>query len=119
MLNKWIKDIFLVILTASILNTVIYILGDQLSIIGIWELDNTSSNEVLEGNRFDIIALNHDFSFTHSTNETVYHGVFYRNEDRLIMVYDDNDYVFIVDMKNKVITHLESGNRYKKITLFE
>lgn len=120
MLITWMKDFLIVITIAALVNTTLYLLEDQLSIIGTWEFLNIDDGDIiLEGNQYDIIEFHRDYTFIHLKNDITYHGFFEKSDKELMLFYGDFESTYRIDIEKKIIIQYETGYTYKKITLFE
>jgi len=119
MLTQWLKDIVSAIIIALIINILLYIINDQTSIIGTWEIE-ISDLELLPGNHYDIIKIYHNHTYEHLTHESKITG-YYTYDESYIILYDEEDNVhrFQVIMEDRTIISLLNGHVYKKITRFE
>jgi hypothetical protein len=119
MLLKWIKDFTSVVIIATFINTLIFILNDQKSLIGTWEIQYDDPLE-LPGNYYDILKIRPDGTFEHLTFEHQLQGQYHIHDEQITFVYDDQSTkIFIIQINQQLIEDINTGQKYKKITLFE
>lgn len=119
MLTQWLKDIAAALIMTLIINIFLFIINDQNSIIGTWEIE-ISENTDIPGNHYDILKFHPNDTFEHLTHEGHIAGTFVYHKNEIVLFYENQvSYLLYVDMDNKTMTSVNTGDVYKKITLIE
>ena len=119
MLTQWLKDIAAVIIITLILNIFLFIINDQNSIIGTWEIEISNETD-MPGNHYDILKFHHDYTFEHLTHDGNSSGTFTYSKHEIHLIYENEiTYTYQINMNEKTLISLQTGEIYKKITLIE